>query len=210
MATVVTIGNPSAQNSIYSQICEKLIKAIEVCERDRIFSTYLYFTVISGILQKIGCHPSSITVYKYYERDLENSKKFQNNITYDYNLIYDSLVEKGLLKKLLFSVDFTKPYNYKPQISNSRIIDVQDEVLIDLRSLNENDNYFLAYGDGVKKFNIKDYTNKEETDPLINSIVDDLLKLYENNNTFSKNYLSFRDIYSKPIENTETETADQE
>lgn len=199
MATVVTVGNSVPENSVYSQICEKLMRSIEDYENDRIFSTYLYFTIIAGILNKLGCHPSSIIIYTDYIRNTERAKTFENNLTYDYGIIYESIAEDNItIKKLLFSITFVKPFNYKPPLNNIKINNAEDEVLIDLRSYNEDNNFFMTYGDGSKKFYIKDYNNKEETDPLINSIIDDLLNIYGRKlNTFSKNYLSYRKIYSK-------------
>lgn len=197
MTTVVTIGNSVPENSIYSQICEKLMRSIEEYENGRIFSTYLYFTIISGIVKGLGCHSSSITIYPNFSRDTERAGRFGNNLTNDYRIIYDSIHEDGFnIKKLLISVEFGKPFNYKPP-NNYRINNISDEVLIDLRSYNEENNFFITYGEGTKKFYIKDYNKIEETDPLIASIINDLHNIYERKiNTFSKTYLTYRKIYS--------------
>lgn len=165
------------EKSLYLQLCEKMVSAMENHFAQRQQIAYFCFALLKGLTNKLNFSPSSIKIYNDYERSeqfhLFEGKSPSESAVY-YSIVHD-LGENSF--KMLFSITFSKPYN-----SPSKLSKAQDEVLIGPVISRENGGTYQVSTPGIDKtFHITDYNNIQEMDGLVSSILEKINSIYSNN-----------------------------
>lgn len=193
MSRVITVGYTEAQKSNYTEICEILMTAAEKCEIERLYYVYMYFNFLSKFVERIGCTPNTITLYPDYTRDVELSKRFENNFSYDGGTIYNFIKEDKLDNYFLFAINFSKPYTYENKTGLYRINDIVDEVLIECCANRKDDGFFITITGLKKTFKIMDYNNRDSYDEIAGFLIEVMKEYYKINEFgYNRNYKSFR------------------
>lgn len=193
MSRVITVGYTEAQKSNYTEICEILMSAAEKCEIERTYFVHIYFNFLSKFVERIGCRPNTIIIYPDYTRDVELSKRFENNFSNDGGAIYNFIKQDKLTNYFLFSINFSKPYTYENKPSLHRINDIEDELLIECCVNRENEGFVITFAGLKKTFIIKDYNSRDSYDEIAGFLIEALKEYYKINEFgYNRNYKSFR------------------